>query len=602
MLRLVFVTLCLLPALAQDIADLETALQDATGSERLNILHQLAEAYENTSPRDAVRYGEEGLTLARQLDDPTAIADFLGGLGFNVMNLGDYENALHYQEEALAMRQAMGDTRNAAKSLNNIGIVYYYLGNSEQALSYHFQAMKLREAHQNRAGLAITLNNIGLVYAGAGDLEQAIDYYQRSLIIRQEINDLQGASRVLGNIGAAMEEMARHEEALEYQQRARTLAESINFENGMAYAAYNIGTIFQAMGRNEEALSNHQTAYAHYRQTGDLNGQALTLTAIGNLEAQMGRPQAALTALNQVAILADKIQNPLRIRDAHEALAAIQAARGNYAEALDHYRTFIHQKDILAGEEVRKQMSELSIRYDSEAKAKEIELLKQKNAIQELSLKRQTLQRNSLIIVILAVLFIAAIIVKAHRQNVKNNRLLADKNREIQAAYQRVEVLAKTDPLTGLSNRRDFWDRAQVHLQQYRKDGQTSAILLGDMDHFKTINDRFGHDAGDLVLQDFVQLMRQALRTEDICARWGGEEFIALIPNVDREQASALAERLHQAVKNHRFTFADQDLPVSITIGVSLCTDGNLNSCINAADRALYRGKDQQRNCVIVAE
>lgn len=159
------------------------------------------------------------------------------------------------------------------------------------------------------------------------------------------------------------------------------------------------------------------------------------------------------------------------------------------------------------------------------------------------------------------------------------------------------EHAAKTDELTGLSNRRDMQNRLGAEFSRYQRSGHHFSIALIDLDLFKTINDRFGHDAGDAVLRDFSTLMKAIIRQTDVAARWGGEEFLLLLPDTSLLQALTLAERLRSEVASTRFQFRGTDLPVSISAGVcSIAKAGSIDELLKQVDVHLYNAKEAGRN------
>jgi len=162
--------------------------------------------------------------------------------------------------------------------------------------------------------------------------------------------------------------------------------------------------------------------------------------------------------------------------------------------------------------------------------------------------------------------------------------------------------LALEDELTGLSNRRSILEQLTRHLAQAKRANRPLALLILDIDYFKRINDEHGHLSGDKVLRDVVDCLQSRLRTQDVLGRWGGEEFIAILPDTDETGAAALAEQLRVAVERMRFSAVDgQGIVLTLSIGVHALRTGHEDECddmIGAADRALYRAKDKGRNRV----
>lgn len=174
---------------------------------------------------------------------------------------------------------------------------------------------------------------------------------------------------------------------------------------------------------------------------------------------------------------------------------------------------------------------------------------------------------------------------------------------ELQEANRRLEALASVDPLTGASNRRHFLEMAQIEIDRAQRLGLPVAAIMLDLDHFKRINDAHGHEAGDNVLQTFAQAVRQSLRSSDIFARMGGEEFLLLLPGQDRKAAHVLAERLRSLTESLEFsTCAGR-----ITVSIGIATLGTADACdlaglMRQADRALYQAKHAGRNRIGLPE
>ncbi len=160
--------------------------------------------------------------------------------------------------------------------------------------------------------------------------------------------------------------------------------------------------------------------------------------------------------------------------------------------------------------------------------------------------------------------------------------------------FAEVERQALTDNLTGLANQRHFMLHLAQHISWAERHGQVFALLALDIDHFKRYNDTFGHLAGNVVLREFAEVTRQALRVGDLVARWGGEEFFALLPQTNRAGALEVAERIRAAISRHPFPNA----PLTVSVGVALWAPGMSDQALlEAADAALYRAK-RERNTV----
>jgi diguanylate cyclase (GGDEF)-like protein len=161
------------------------------------------------------------------------------------------------------------------------------------------------------------------------------------------------------------------------------------------------------------------------------------------------------------------------------------------------------------------------------------------------------------------------------------------------------KTAAMTDPLTGLFNRRGFFEAAEKLAASQRKCGQPVTIMMFDLDHFKSINDRFGHDTGDEALQAFAATASSNMRLNDVVGRLGGEEFAAMLPG-GIETALMVAERVRAAFESRGVEIAGHVMNVTVSIGVaeSLPDAAQIQTMLTRADRALYAAKAHGRNRV----
>jgi diguanylate cyclase (GGDEF)-like protein len=174
-------------------------------------------------------------------------------------------------------------------------------------------------------------------------------------------------------------------------------------------------------------------------------------------------------------------------------------------------------------------------------------------------------------------------------------------------AKERTEYRHKTaalvDPLTGLSNRRAFLQDGETQLKRQTTDPRPTAVMLLDLDNFKSINDRFGHAIGDRVLQIFAEVAGNCMRRMDLFGRLGGEEFAALLIDTSRERAVAVAEQIRASFANATCEVEGRPVVATVSIGVVMSYDAvlDLSALLAQADHALYRAKDNGRNRIEIA-
>jgi diguanylate cyclase (GGDEF)-like protein len=179
---------------------------------------------------------------------------------------------------------------------------------------------------------------------------------------------------------------------------------------------------------------------------------------------------------------------------------------------------------------------------------------------------------------------------------------LEQKHLELQTLSEELRISSVTDPLTGASNRRFFLDSAAKMVSSANRHHYPFSVIMIDVDHFKRINDKYGHPAGDKVLQTLAAISREALREEDVFARFGGEEFMAILPNTGAQAGQAVAERLCAKVMAHPVKVNDESLYITVSCGVSehRSNETTIENAIKRADEALYAAKDSGRNQVVV--
>jgi diguanylate cyclase (GGDEF)-like protein len=187
----------------------------------------------------------------------------------------------------------------------------------------------------------------------------------------------------------------------------------------------------------------------------------------------------------------------------------------------------------------------------------------------------------------LTVTFLSALYEYSRGQSYKHTLELSKK-------YQ---LLAHFDPLTGLSNRRDALAILKQEKARISRNKDYCSLILCDVDHFKKINDLYGHNAGDAVLIDLAKLFTRNIREQDCIARWGGEEFLFILPQTIAENANIFAQKIHDKLQNHVVFYDGKKIEVKVSMGIEQLThDQNIDEVINNADKYLYQAKNAGRN------
>lgn len=188
---------------------------------------------------------------------------------------------------------------------------------------------------------------------------------------------------------------------------------------------------------------------------------------------------------------------------------------------------------------------------------------------------------------------------EAHRQSLEQE--VSERTKELEIANKKLDLISRTDELTGLPNRRDMNETIAHEIGRTQRSKKPFCFIFVDIDHFKVINDTYGHACGDVILKSVAQTIRGLLRKYDVFARYGGEEFLTLLPETDLEGATAVAERFRRQIEMMTVHYADYSINITITLGVAQF-DHRLGAdrSIQLADKALYQGKENGRNRVVV--
>jgi len=257
-----------------------------------------------------------------------------------------------------------------------------------------------------------------------------------------------------------------------------------------------------------------------------------------------------------------------------------------------------HQKLELEQEQEQKlNQLKLDVKQNEEKLAQQINQLKQQSNIIERKEQKISGQRKLLYITIavaVVILLLKFIVLKTSNRRKQANKDLADLNQQL---YE----LATKDDMTKLFNRRHFLELAQREVNQLHRTKNMGVVLMIDIDHFKDVNDNYGHAAGDQAIINVANILKDNLREYDIVGRVGGEEFSMFLPNSDIGVSSQIAERIRSKVANSSTLFKENSISITISIGLTTRKDNenSIDSMLHRADKALYQAKNSGRNKVV---
>jgi diguanylate cyclase (GGDEF)-like protein len=567
----------------------DTAVEAAVANDMASAYNMLGES------EKALDLAERAARLARARTDRVLESRAERNAGNACLRLNRYDKALERISRALALAGSAGARLDQALATKLEGIVYDELGDYRRALASYLEAQRTFEDLKAWKDVATTLNNVGIVYSKTKDYERALECYARALEVEQSLGEKRATSNTLNNIGVVHFERGAYAAALDYYRRALDIERDLGSDWGVGIALANIAEVEEKLNRHEAALGHYRQALELARKSEDQWGVATVLRALGTIHSAQGHFALATAEIEQGLGIAREIKAREVERDCLLDLAGLHERRGDWRQALALYKEHgVVQEEILSAES-RRTITESRSRLEIASREHEIELLRRDAALKELDLRRGRIQSLALLAVAALLGTLAVVSVVAYRHASRAAAL-------IKAQSEALAEAARTDPLTGLSNRRHFAEMAVLEEVRVSRSGRPFAVVLADIDDFKAINDRHGHDSGDTVLRHVAGLMRATLRKLDVIGRWGGEEFIWLLPETDLGGGVAVAERVRLALVGQGVPVAEGQIAVSATFGVAEYVGGEeVQHCVTRADAALYDGKRAGKNRVVAA-
>jgi diguanylate cyclase (GGDEF)-like protein len=542
-------------------------------------------------PQAALPMASAGLEDARRRVDRKSEARFLRCEGYAREQLGDTSIALARYGEAVEAAQLSGDDRALAEALVSRGELRHFNGDYGEAISDLKRAHDLNVDLGDASGTSYALNAMANLYADAnvGEYDKAIDYYRELLARNTKAGRRAEVATGYFNIGSTLERKGDIAGALAQYQRAYQADTALGTREGMAEEQRVIGGALVKLGKPAQALPYIDQALGYYRGANDPDGVARVQLTRGIALRAGGRPVEALAELDASrSYFTAEHNDRFLVRIAEErarAFADLKQWQAAY-EALGEQFQAQRAIDQRLAEE---RTSRLRVQFGAEETERQNKRLQQENLRRGEALRAGERERRLQRLVIgLGALLLAVLAALAARE-VWNSR--------------RLRVLALTDELTGLPNRRNILTFLDEQARAAKRSGQPLAVLSMDIDHFKRVNDRFGHDGGDRALRRLSVVASEVLRASDRLGRVGGEEFLLVLPNTQQDMAMEIAERLRKAVESAPFDEIAPGEHLAVSLGVAAWDSGHdtTSVLIKRADEALYRAKESGRNRVVAA-
>ena len=421
-----------------------------------------------------------------------------------------------------------------------------------------------------------------------------MDDYEQALELNAEVVDWDkshGATLSLSVSrymrGTILKEMREFPDAIEEFKAARALSVEVNDTQGVAFADMDLCGLEIQIGQLTAARKLCDNALRIFAASGSIDLMKQTRSDIAYIDLEEGQAARALEALNEILKNGASDVPPRNVAPIIKLRSRANAAMGNYRESYADLEEY--QRRMTAADDARRirQSATLRARFEMD---RQLQRNAELNRDLQVSQQRQVEQERWTAIaaatgaIIIILLVLHAISIRRHRRQ--------------------LALLANTDSLTGLPNRRRTYELGKEAMAKALEDKLPLTVAVVDLDHFKSINDRFGHAGGDRVLQEFARVCRESIRTEDILGRWGGEEFLIVMPGASLDVALIALERVRALALHIELPSMSAGLRVCLSAGLASLEPNlkTLDELIARGDAALYRAKHEGRDLVRIAD
>ena len=498
------------------------------------------------------------------------------------LETGKHEEGYRELENLLAITKSPEDASAHALALTIRGIHSSREGNLDAAQKDLLSACEQLKLYGPDYDYELCLNHLSNHYRRIGDTSE-------SLSLLHELNDRakqRGATFDISiysfNIGQALQSLQHWDDSIHNLEQARDASLQLNDTLGVIYADHAIANAMLNTDHPEEALTLTTRTLAQLDPATDPRKYELVSESHADALTKLGHTTEALEVL-------DNIEEALRARGSQYYLQYWLTIRASALSQQEHwqdaYEALSEAQTIgkeIEEQKLSEQSAKLRMQFNRAHDAENLQSLRQLN--EQGQRLRQT-QAIALVLFITLLMIALTVAVRKFRQ------------------AHHLQSQASTDELTGLPNRRAVMTFASDSIDRAHQESSPLAILMMDIDHFKRINDTYGHPVGDDVLRHIAGILREGRREHDRIGRLGGEEFLAVLYGASLSHAEQVAKRIHRAIKESVVTTREGEVRYTVSIGIaSLRSDEKVDAIVSRADTALYRAKNGGRDRVEVED
>jgi serine phosphatase RsbU (regulator of sigma subunit)/tetratricopeptide (TPR) repeat protein len=407
-------------------------------TQRVNTLQELCRKHLFSDSKKALNYGKLAFDLSEKINFKKGAAKALHNMGIVYYNTGGYDSALYYFFNSLKIKQTLGDKKGMASSYNNIGAILAFKGDYDKALGYYISSLKINEDLKNDEGALSAANNIGNILSQQHNPKGAINYYRISLDYSKKAENNKGVADALLNIGSVHFDINSNDSALFYYNLAKPLYIEEADQERVATLYNSFGLWYDKMNQSDSACRYFEKAKRLYASVDNLQGLAEVYEHLGQIYLNRNDLLNANTYFTEGLSFTKKLGVKDLEASYYESLAKLYAKKGEYVDAYKYHVLFYNIKDSLITKESLKQIADMHIKYESEKKEQQINLLSKDKELQEITLKKHELIILCSIVGLLIAIFISLFIGRSlkitHKQkNIieKQKKLVEEKNRDI---------------------------------------------------------------------------------------------------------------------------------------------------------------------------
>lgn len=537
-------------------------------------------------PKAQLAAADAGLADALAAPNAEAEASFQYCRAGALEILDNAEAVMAAYEAGIAAARRAGDDRLVADGLSLRGGRRSLLGNQALAIPDLLAAQRLYQAGGFRADAETLLLDIAISYRRMGDNAKALDYLRQNEAFAAQLGNQGQLTINLLQQAYLAEDSGRVDDALALYRRALALARArgSDYDAASVHLAMAWPAILQRDYRR--ALRLIDVATGIFDALGDRANDDMIALRRGQAYAGLGQHAKAMAEFARAAEALERSGNKRYLALLYRARAGSEQATGHKDDAIADLQRYIGLVESIRLAETSQQAQLLRSQFDADRREIENRRLERERVMRERQvqalLQARRWQWTAIALASVLLLLLGGLVV---RQLVRMRRL---------------GEMAATDPLTGVANRRSIEQLGDEAVAAARSMHQPLCALLLDIDHFKRVNDSHGHPCGDQVLARIAHACRDALRHIDLFGRYGGEEFLVLLPDTRLPYAWPVAERLRNAVAALSFDDLAPGLRVTVSIGMAQLGggDGGLRELVARADAALYRAKANGRDRV----